>query len=90
MIVFFFTLKRVINLSHLSGVNFINMFTHSVYVCRSKKLHDLTVFLRFWRSACVKAARKISVKLTPVLRSACFNAFKYLIIFGVSLTRLLV
>ena len=55
-------------LKQSSGVNFINLFMHSFYTCRSqkcKKLIDLTVFLAILRSY-VKAARKMMVKLTQV------------------------
>ena len=51
-----------------SGVNFINVFTHSFYKCRSKKrkkLLNLTVFVGLLESACIKAASKMLVKLAP-------------------------
>ena len=51
-----------------SGVNFINVFTPSFYTCRSrerKKLPKLTVFFALLGFACVKAACKMLVKLSP-------------------------
>ena len=50
------------------GVNFINAFMQSVYARRSgkrKKLLELTVFFALLGSVCVKAARKMLVKLSP-------------------------
>ena len=50
--------------------NFINMFKRSFYTWRSqkcKKLIELTVFLVLLGSACIKAACKMLVKLTPEL-----------------------
>ena len=50
------------------GVNFINVFMHSFYAHRSqncKKLLDLTVSFALLGSVCVKAARKMLVKLLP-------------------------
>ena len=52
------------------GVNFINVITRSFYAHRSqkrKKMLDLTVFFALLGSACVKAACKMLVKLTPDL-----------------------
>ena len=52
-------------------VNFINVITPSFYASRSykrKKLLNLTVFFALLGSACVKAARKMIVKLTPCLQ----------------------
>ena len=49
------------------GVNFINVFTRSFYVHRSQKcmnLLELTVFFALLGSGCVKAARKMLLKLT--------------------------
>ena len=50
------------------GVNFINVFMRSFYALRSqkrKKMLDLTDFFALLGSACVKAAHKMLVKLTP-------------------------
>ena len=49
------------------GVNFINLFTHSFYARRSqkrKKAAWVDCFFAILGSACVKAARKMLVKLT--------------------------
>ena len=50
------------------GVNFINLFTCSFYVCRSqksKKLLDLTVFFSLLGFAGVNAARTLVAKIDP-------------------------
>ena len=52
---------------HRSWTNFTIVFMPTFYVSRSqmrKKLFDLTVFLALLGSACIKAARKMLVKLT--------------------------
>ena len=53
-------------------VNFINVFTCSFYVRRSqkyKKLLELIVFFELLGFACIKAARKMLVKLAPVVNA---------------------
>ena len=60
-----------------AGVNFINMLMRNFYPRRSrkhKKLLDLTVFFVLLGPACVKAARKMLVKLTPGLDPSIFGA----------------
>ena len=66
-----------------SGVNFIKVFTCSLYAHRSrklKKLLDLTVFLALSGSLSVKAGCKMLMKLTPnIVRtlSTLTNVSKY-------------
>ena len=62
----------------VSGVNFINVFARSFYARRfqkQKKLLEQTVFFALLGSACVKAAHKMLVKLTPRL----FSTFSILL-----------
>ena len=52
----------------MPAVNFINVFKHSFYTRRSqkrKKLLELIIFFALLRSAHVKVACKMLVKLTP-------------------------
>ena len=60
----------------LTVVNLIFVFTFRFYLCRSqkhKKLLDLTDFFSLLGSACVKAACKMLVKLTPDLHTGNFS-----------------
>ena len=64
-------LSIILLYANISGVNFINVFTCSFYMCRSqkcKKLLDLNVLFVLFGSLHIKAARKILLKLTPGLR----------------------
>ena len=59
-------------------VNFINVFTHSFYASRSwkpKKLLELTDFCALLGSACLKAACKMLMKLTPNLQISFDHMF---------------